>query len=87
MNRDEIVEILSTKICKVVFTKVDGSERTMVCTLEPQMISETYGSYEPSKNKRVNKDVLAVFDLEKDGWRSFRIDAVKSVEPTQYHSE
>ncbi len=64
----------------VVFTKSDGTERTMLCTKNPQIISERYIVPE-KKTGRERKDtpgVVAVFDLEKNEWRSFRLDAVKS---------
>lgn len=64
----------------VVFTKADGSERTMLCTKDPLIISERYTPQE-KKTDRVYKEpegVARVFDLEKNDWRSFRYDSVKS---------
>jgi hypothetical protein len=31
-------------------------------------------------NRKVNDEVIAVFDLENQGWRSFRYDSIKQVE-------
>ena len=64
----------------VVFTKADGTERTMLCTKNPEVIAENYTAPE-KKTARERKDtpgVVAVFDLEKNDWRSFRLDSVKS---------
>jgi glutaredoxin 3 len=64
----------------VVFTKADGSERTMLCTKDPLIISERY-TPEEKKTDRTYKEpegVARVFDLEKNEWRSFRYDSVKS---------
>lgn len=64
----------------VVFTKADGTERTMLCTKNHEIISEQYTAPE-KKSTRERKDisgVVAVFDLEKNDWRSFRLDSVKS---------
>lgn len=63
----------------VVFTKADGTERTMVCTKNPELIARTYTAPE-KKTERVRgpSEALAVFDLEKNDWRSFRLDSVKS---------
>jgi len=64
----------------VVFTKADGTERTMLCTKNSEVISEQYTAPE-KKSTRERKDisgVVAVFDLEKNDWRSFRLDSVKS---------
>lgn len=66
-------------ILKVVFTKTDGTERTMLCTKNPQLISEKV-SFEENKTDKEHKEtsVVRVFDLEKNDWRSFRYDSVKS---------
>lgn len=64
----------------VVFTKADGTERTMICTKNPETIAENYTAPE-KKTDRKRPDtpgVVAVFDLEKNDWRSFRLDSVKS---------
>lgn len=64
----------------ITFTKKDGSEREMKCTtsrdLVPQVVTE---SDEPKKEKKPNEDVYAVYDLEANGWRSFRWESVKTV--------
>lgn len=60
------------------FTKADGTVRKMICTLEEGAIPPA----EPKKTERVKKendDVLAVWDLEAQGWRSFRFDSILSV--------
>ena len=64
----------------VVFTKADGTERTMLCTKNSEVISEQYTAPE-KKTERTRKDtdgLVVVFDLEKNEWRSFRLDSVKS---------
>lgn len=64
----------------VVFTKVDGTERTMLCTKNSEIISERY-TPEERKTDREYKEpegVARVFDLEKNAWRSFRYDSIKS---------
>lgn len=60
----------------VVFTKVDGSERTMLCTKNFQYIPEEKKPTTDSESKATN--VMKVFDLEKQDWRSFRLESVKS---------
>jgi hypothetical protein len=34
---------------------------------------------ESKSDRKVNEDVMPVFDLEAGGWRSFRWDSIKSV--------
>lgn len=75
MNRQEIQTALSENVCKVVFTKSDGSERVMTCTLHPQHV-QAY-TKKTERVKKLNDEVVPVFDLEKNEWRSFRADSVK----------
>ena len=65
----------------VVFTKKDGTERKMLCTLNESLVP-IVESAEPKREKKVNDDVMAVYDLEAKGWRSFRWESIKSVEFT-----
>lgn len=61
----------------IVFTKVDGTERTMRCTLKEEIVVP----YE-KKTDRVraeNTDTLRVWDLEKNEWRGFRLDSIRQV--------
>ena len=77
--KEEILEDLHKGICKVTFTKKDGTERVMKCTLVedylPKIEAEKVEKNATS-NKR-NDEVCAVWDVEKDAWRSFRWDSVK----------
>lgn len=64
----------------VTFTKKDGSERKMICTLAESKIP----SEKTPKNakKTQSQDAIAVFDIEKQDWRSFRWDSVTRVDFT-----
>jgi hypothetical protein len=72
----------------IVFTKKDGTERVMTCTINealvPQVVPET-NTDNPvdfptvKKEKKVNEDVMSVYDLEAKSWRSFRWDSIKQV--------
>lgn len=75
----ELVENLlaTSKQVKVKFTKVDGSVRDMVCTRDSTIIPPQ----EPStRKKKENPTVCSVWDVEANGWRSFRYDSVISAE-------
>jgi translation initiation factor 6 (eIF-6) len=74
MTKKTIEELLKTDIVNVKFTKVDGSERLMVCTLQESLVPK----YEKkTETKRVHDpDVLSVWDLEKQGWRSFHKSSI-----------
>lgn len=71
--------MLKTSKMTVTFTKTDGTERVMNCTLAEEYIQP----YE-KKTERVRKEsdeTISVWDLDNDGWRSFRVDAVTEFEP------
>jgi hypothetical protein len=66
----------------VTFTKADGTERAMQCTLvesriPTDKIPKTEGSPTTS-----NGSAVRVFDTEKTEWRSFRWESVIKVEFT-----
>ena len=69
--------LATTDRVKIVFTKTDGTERTMYCTLK-EGVAVPY----EKKTDRVraeNADVLRVWDLEKNEWRGFRLNAIREV--------
>ena len=82
MSREQVVDLLRNDVAEVNFTKTDGSDRVMSCTLLAEVLSQrvpdTGVSTKPPK-KAPNPHTVAAFDLEADGWRSFRLDSVKSI--------
>lgn len=70
-------EVLQNDVVEVNFTKNDGSERKMLCTLSPNQIPEE--KLPKNSGKAKNDDVISVFDIEKSDWRSFRLDSVRSI--------
>ena len=72
-------EMLQTSQCRVIFTKLNGEERNMVCTLREDIIpSATKDPITQKKVRDLNEEVLAVWDTKAKGWRSFRISNVVS---------
>ena len=65
----------------VTFTKKDGTERVMKCTLEESQLPKVELK-EDSKPRKESTTSMRVFDLEKQEWRSFTIKSVKRVEIT-----
>ena len=64
----------------VTFTKKDGTERIMKCTTNPTYIMFKDPAISESKReKKVNEDVMPVYDMEAGHWKSFRWDSIKSV--------
>lgn len=62
---------LRSSVIELKFKKVDGEERIMYCTLASAIIPETKGI-----NKRKNFSSLAVWDVNKKDWRSFKLENI-----------
>lgn len=79
-GRDWLTGLLKDEIVEVVFTKKDGSERVMKCTLKEDVLPMVQKEIqEDSFTKEKSKDALAVWDIDVAGWRSFRWDSIKQV--------
>ena len=74
ISKELIRSTLKLNICKVKFTKTNGDVRDMVCTLRDDIVVPHEKKTE--RVKEVNEDVLAVWDCEKNSWRSFRFDSI-----------
>jgi hypothetical protein len=84
-TRSEMINELKKSTCRVIFTKVNGDERNMVCTLDesiipaPVVAAENRGTMiKEIQSRTVNEDVIPVWDITAEGWRSFRVDSVLS---------
>lgn len=78
-GKTELRENLHKGLVKVVFVKKDGTDRTMMATLNEDLIPEDKKPKGTGK-KVDNGNTFAVYDVESDGWRSFNYDTVKEVD-------
>ena len=62
----------------VTFTKADGTDRVMLCTLEEDKLPKVEIK-EGAKTRKESTTSMRVFDLEKNEWRSFTLKKVKQV--------
>jgi len=76
MTREEMVDALRAGVCTVRFTKVNGEERLMECTLNEQNIPPAQRPQTDDIGVQRTLDVIRVFDTKADGWRSFRVENV-----------
>ena len=77
-EKDWLIGLLRSEIVQLTFTKKDGTERIMKCTLAEQKIP---AENVPKGTERAKSDeAVAVFDLENNGWRSFRWDSLTNIE-------
>ena len=81
MLHEWLNSMLRVSEATITFTKVDGTERVMKCTLEPAKLPvvELKEGAKPRK-ETVSTKALRVFDLEKNEWRSFTIKNIKRIE-------
>lgn len=61
---------------KVTFEKKDGTLREMKCTLKDVPVFEK----KTDVVRKKNDEVVAVFDVDLQEWRSFRLDSIKQIE-------
>ena len=79
VDRTKLQQLLELNICKVSFTKQDGTVRDMVCTLKDSIIVPH--EKKTDRVKTENNNIMAVWDAEKNAWRSFKIDSIISFQP------
>lgn len=74
---DELISMLVNGVATVTFTKVsDGTSRTMPCTMNESLIPANMLSRDSNRTK--NENIVTVYALDKNEWRSFRRDSVTS---------
>lgn len=70
--------VLTVQPATVTFTKKDGTERVMNCTLRGDMLPAVEIKEDRTPRKQ-NDNILSVYDLDSQGWRSFTVSRVKRV--------
>jgi len=78
LSKAELKENLAKCFASVIFTKSDGTVREMLCTLMADHLPKQKLDEERSPRAE-NDDVLAVWDVDKQAWRSFRLDSVINI--------
>lgn len=80
--RDDVLELLYVGIQDVTFTKKDGSQRTLVCTLRPDLLPikpEPIEGEEPKVRTKSSTDSICVFETDLQEWRSFNMSNVIAI--------
>jgi hypothetical protein len=67
--------VLRSERVNVCFTKADGSERWLHCTLHPDLIPVVESAETPQR--KTSEAAQSVWDLDKRAWRSFRWDSIQ----------
>jgi hypothetical protein len=82
ITKDELKNLLKSTVLTVNFKKKDDTLRKMVCTLNEEYLpeAEEVDDVKPKRSKSESADAIAVWDLEKQSWRSFRVDSIINYE-------
>ena len=85
-TKEELYDLLKKEVVEVTFTKLNGEERKMPCTLIESFLppAKKDDPITQKKVREVSDKVIAVWAIESKGFRSFRYDRVKNVEVMQY---
>lgn len=78
-----LTNLLRSDEVTIDFKKVDGSIRTMRCTLNEQLIPakvpQPGDELVETKVRKSNPDVRTVWDIDNRSWRSFRWNSLNSI--------
>jgi hypothetical protein len=76
-THEYLYELLKRNICSVTFTKVDGTERTMDCTLQDTFLPEEYRGKGSVLTEAGSS--ISVWETSSGSWKAFRTDSIKSI--------
>lgn len=80
-SKDWLKGLLKETTVGITFTKVDGTERDMRCTLNEKVIPALNVEQTASTKKHQETEgVLRVWDVDKESWRSFRWDSIRKID-------
>jgi len=74
----ELRNYLRESVLQILFVKKDGTERQIKCTLQPDVIEGKFSTTPPNENASAQSRAVAVYDLEKDAWRSIIVENIIS---------
>lgn len=74
-DRNQMLNELRQRDCRVIFQKANGEERDMICTLREGALPSDFS---PEEARKYSEETIRVIDVATGEWRSFRIDRVIS---------
>lgn len=88
-TKEDLTNLLKQNVMVVDFTKINGDTRVMTCTLRedirPRAAKEDPLSQE--KVRKISDEVVSVWDVNANGWRSFRYDRVNTVDIVEEYEQ
>jgi hypothetical protein len=80
LTKEILKNRLKEESLKVTFKKLDGTERVMNCTLQESFLPKLEKQDETKRVKKDSETNLSVGDIDKNSWRSFRIENIIKIE-------
>lgn len=79
--KSELINQLQNSTVEIEFKKVNGETRNMKCTLSEGIIPKASktDTLSQTKVRKVSPEVLVVWDVNKNDWRSMRWDNIVEV--------
>ena len=77
-TKDAVRALAQDRVITVTFKKKNGDTRIMDCTLLEKFLPVQLDI--ENTTTRDNPDVLVVWDITSEGWRSFRIASIIAIE-------
>jgi len=75
----ELRHLLERHDCEVTFTKVDGTLRTMPCTLRTEAMPQRVVTEEYQTTRLYKPETLSVWCLDRSEWRAFKVANVQEI--------
>jgi len=82
-SKQSLIESLHKGPLKVTFTKKDGTERVMNCTLVDTFIEPNPSGLKAAPGRKKSEAAMPVWDIDAKAWRAFRWDSIISIEETK----
>jgi hypothetical protein len=79
MDKSNVIALMKEGVVTVEFTKVNGEYRKMEATLQPERMPEVVAEIETKSPRKKTDSALSVWDINAEGWRSFRWDKLQTV--------
>lgn len=85
MTRYDVLQLLNQGIVEIEFKKANSDTiRTMAATLDWSLIPQPEDTEAEKTPRKENPDVQRVYDVEVEGWRSFRWNNLMLVGGIEY---
>jgi hypothetical protein len=72
--KDEVIELLRKRDLDITFTKKDGSERVMRCTLRPDVVVPYEKKTDQPKKAVVPNNMITVWDLQSSTFKKVNLE-------------